>query len=245
MSACLALHGLGGGPYEFGGLLDQLRSRSIVVDAPVLPGHEGPGPFMGRAGWPEWTQMAADRFESLASGGRPVTILGFSTGATLALWLAGRYPVDRMVLMAPFLGVRHLARLPVPTDRYLRGIARVLPHVPRRTPAVRDRQGRRTIRDAELFRTFSLKAAVSALELIEQVKPTVAGIDAPTLILQGRHDSVVEPAGAAWLFDHLGSPDKRIEWLERSDHLIAIDHDRETVAAMAAAWLAMAGPPPL
>lgn len=237
MSTCLALHGLGGGPYEFGGLLDRLRGRSISVAAPVLPGHEGPGPFMGRAGWPEWTGLAAGSFERLAADGKPVSVLGFSTGATLALWLASRYPVDRLVLMAPFLGVRHLAKLPVPTVGYLRGIARLLPHVPRRSPAVRDRQGRQTIREAELFRTFSLKAAVSALELIEQVKPTVPTITAPTLVLQGRHDSVIEPAGASWLFDRLGSVHKRFEWLEQSDHVIALDHDREAVADLADAWL--------
>ncbi|MFO0956495.1 MAG: alpha/beta fold hydrolase [Isosphaeraceae bacterium] len=238
MSACLALHGLGGGPYEFGDLLDRLRGRSIEVRAPVLPGHEGPGPFMGRAGWPEWTGLASEAFESLARIGRPVSVLGFSTGATLALWLASRYPVDRLVLMAPFLGVRHLARLPVPTDRYLRGIARILPHVPRRTPAVRDRIGRRAIREAEAFRTFSLRATVSALELIQQVKPTVPSIRTPTLILQGRHDSVVDPAGASWLYDHLGSPRKQLRWLERSDHLIALDHDREAAADLADDWLA-------
>ena len=79
------------------------------------------------------------------------------------------------------------------------------------------------------FRTFSLASTVSALALIERVKPTVGAITAPTLILQGKRDTVVEPSGAVWLVDHLGSEDKRLVWFARSDHLLAWDHDRESV----------------
>ena len=79
------------------------------------------------------------------------------------------------------------------------------------------------------FRTFSLAAAISALELIEEVKPTVPSIMIPTLILQGRRDTVVEPRDATWLHDHLGATRKALVLLDRSDHLLAFDRDREEV----------------
>ena len=52
---------------------------------------------------------------------------------------------------------------------------------------------RRWASSADRFRTFNVNAAVSALELIDLVKPLVPGITTPTLIIQGKLDSVVEP----------------------------------------------------
>ena len=44
--SCLALHGLGGGPYEIGPLIDALEADGLRVDAPILPGHEPKSPVM-------------------------------------------------------------------------------------------------------------------------------------------------------------------------------------------------------
>jgi carboxylesterase len=44
--SCLVLHGLGGGPYELNPLIEALEADGLRVSAPVMPGHEGPGPVM-------------------------------------------------------------------------------------------------------------------------------------------------------------------------------------------------------
>ena len=46
LPSCLVLHGLGGGPYELAPLVADLEAAGLQVSAPVLPGHEGPGPMM-------------------------------------------------------------------------------------------------------------------------------------------------------------------------------------------------------
>ncbi len=83
---------------------------------------------------------------------------------------------------------------------------------------------------------LSLKATLSALELIDHVQPLVSSIRTPTLILQGKLDTVVDPAGASWLMDHLGSPEKRFVRFAKSDHLLALDHDGDQVVAVAVAF---------
>ena len=42
--ACLVLHGLGGGPYELQPLIAALEAAGLQVLAPIMPGHDGPGP---------------------------------------------------------------------------------------------------------------------------------------------------------------------------------------------------------
>jgi carboxylesterase len=183
--------------------------------------------------WADWAAMAAAAFDELAAREQPIAVLGFSTGAMLALHLSAHHGVARLVLLAPFLAIRYAALFPLPPISYLRHVAKVLPNLPRHGPAVRDPHMRRWAAAAASFRTFSIPAAFSALELIDEVKPLVPRITAPSLIIQGALDTVVEPSGAAWLHQHLGSAEKSLITLPRSDHLVALDREREQVISLA------------
>ena len=230
--ACLLLHGLGGGPYELRPLITALQAEGLRVSAPVLPGHEGPGSVMPASHWRDWVAAAESAFDELADGGAPVVVIGFSTGATLALYLAGRKPVARQVLMSPFLAIRYTGLIPLRPASYLRHLAMVMPDLPRRPPAVRDPQMRRWASETDRFRTFNLNAALSALEMIDLVKPIVPEVTIPTLIIQGKLDTVVEPGNASWLHRHLGATQKDLVFLHHSDHLVALDREREQVIAL-------------
>jgi carboxylesterase len=227
---CLLLHGLGGGPYELGRLPEALREAGFHVHAPILPGHEGPGPQMPDSRWEDWLATAHRAYEQLVSSiGRPAVVLGFSTGATLGLRLAVDQQLAGLVLLAPFLAIRFSGLVPLRPVSYLRRLAQFVPQLPRRPPAVRDARMRRWAAGQDPFKTFSLGATVSALELIESVTPRVGEITVPCLLQQGKLDTVVVPANAAWLYKHLGSERKRLAWYVRSDHLLALDRQRSVV----------------
>jgi carboxylesterase len=230
--SCLLLHGLGGGPYELEPLIEALKADGIRVASPIMPGHEGPGPLMPASNWRDWARSVESAFDDLASGGRPVAVIGFSTGATLALHLASRRPVTRQVLLAPFLAIRYSGLIPLRPATYLRALARFIPNLRRRAPAVRDREMRRWAAGIDRFRTFNVNAAISALELIDTVRPLVPAIKVPTLIIQGRLDSVVEPSRASWLHQHLGASEKTLVVLRSSDHLVSLDRERDRVIAL-------------
>jgi carboxylesterase len=230
--ACLVLHGLGGGPYELMPVIAALEAVGVRVVAPCMPGHEGPGPVMPDSSWREWVAAVQSAFDSLVAEGAEVVVVGFSTGATLALHLASERPVARQVLLAPFLAIRYSTLIPLRPSSYLRQLARLVPNLPRRGPAVRDPEMRRWAAGTDRFRTFNVNAAVSALELIDLVKPRVSEITIPTLIIQGKLDSVVEPGNAAWLYEHLGATQKTMIMLPLSDHLIALDRERDRVVAL-------------
>jgi carboxylesterase len=229
--SCLFLHGLGGNRFELAPLIASLERAGCSLRTPVLPGHAVTGPIMPASTWPEWIEAAEASFDELAALGRPVVVVGFSTGATLALLLATRRPVSRLVLLAPFLAIKFGGLIPFHPSIMIRPLARILPDLPRRPAPVRDPEARRRLDSVERFQTFSLRATLSALDLIDRVKPLVPTIRTPTLILQGRRDTVVDPPGAAWLARHLGSSVKPLLYFERSDHLLALDYERDRVIA--------------
>ena len=235
--SCLVLHGLGGGPYELSPLIAALEAEGVWVSAPVLPGHEGPGPVMPASCWRDWADAAESAFDELAARGQTVVVIGFSTGATLALYLTSRRRVASLVLLAPFLAIRYTSWLPVRPATVLGPLAAVIPNLPRRRPAVRDREMRRLASSSDRFQTFSLLATLSALKLIDVVKALVPRITTPTLIIQGQLDTVVDPGGASWLHRHLLSTNKTIVRLPRSDHLVALDVERDQVIAATKAFV--------
>ncbi len=239
--SCLILHGLGGGPYELAPLIAAIENVGLLVAAPVLPGHDGPGPTMPSSKWTDWATKAEAAFDELAAAGGRVAVIGFSTGATLALYLASRKAVVRQVLMSPFLAIRYTGLIPLRPASYLRHLAQLIPDLPRRPPAVRDPEMKRWAAGTDRYRTFNLHAALSALELIDLVKPLVPAITTPTLIIQGRLDTVVEPANATWLCQNLGAEEKTMISLHHSDHLVALDRERDRVIQTVLEFLQHAG----
>jgi carboxylesterase len=62
-------------------------------------------------------------------------------------------------------------------------------------------------------------------------------IQQPVLIFQGQRDTSVDPQAAQILYDHVGSADKELVWLEQSGHNLLVDAEREAVWARSYEWM--------
>jgi carboxylesterase len=225
--AVLCLHGLGGGPYEMRPLAPLLLNLGWTVEAIAYPGHDQPGPKMPNSRWEDWYQAAETAFDRLAQSHAQVVVIGFSTGCPLALRLALQRSIGGLVLLSPFMAiVRPAAWLPS-AEQLLPWVYPLLKEVPRSALAIADPEGRAAADRVAPYRSFHLGAVQSALALIQQVRPRLGEITVPTLIVQPKRDRVVNPQGALYLFESLGSSSKRLCWLEKSDHILTLDYDRE------------------
>jgi carboxylesterase len=64
-------------------------------------------------------------------------------------------------------------------------------------------------------------------ELITDVREHVDLIYAPTFVVQGRHDDVINPKSADIIIDAIESPVKKIKWYEESGHVITLDKEKD------------------
>lgn len=178
--------------------------------------------------WEDWYETASNAYAALLERFRIVHLVGFSTGATLSLKLAGdRLVRGKLVLLAPFVRVYKPPALPVAPERLVRTLA-FIRNVPSRAPPMRDRTVQREIARCSTFRTHNLDATRSAFELISLAMAGAANVNVPSLVIQGANDTVVDPSGSRDVVSLLPEP-TRLLWVERSDHLVTMDVERPLV----------------
>jgi len=236
--ACLLLHGLGGGAYEMQLLGEYLHQQGLDVQGINYPGHDQPASKMPVSTWRQWYDHALETYQKLAQKYSSISVIGFSTGCPLGLYLAANNPVQQLVLLSPFMAIKHEWYYLLRPEVYLFSIiGQMLDNLPRLRLPIRDKVMRQVAEEVVFFKTFNLPSVKSAIELINLVKPLLPQINVPTLIIQSPRDTVVDPDGARFIYQQLGSHTKKLYWLQESDHIILLDSEREDVFGQIAAFL--------
>jgi len=214
---------------------EYLHQQGFTVQGINYPGHDQPLTKMPDSRWQEWYEHIVENYQKLVQKYTNVSIIGFSTGCPLALYLAANNPVKHLVLLSPFLAIRHEWYYLLRPEVLLFSLGYFLSDVPRlrgwRRLPVWDKVMQQAIEEVAYFQTFNLATVRSAIELINRVKPLLPQIDVPTLIIQSPKDRVVDPEGARIIYQQLGSKKKKLYWLQESDHIISLDIEREIVFA--------------
>lgn len=233
--ACLMLHGLGGGPYEMQFLGEFLHQQGLTVQGIVYPGHDRPGK-MPYSRWQDWYAHSMRAYRDLAHTHERVSLIGFSTGCPLGLYLASEYPVSKLVMLAPYFWLRHRQYYGIPAETLVKLLGWLIRDIPRGLP-VFDPEMRKLSLSVIDCKTFNVPSVGSAMALINSVKFRLPELQNPILIIQPRKDTVVDPAGAAYLYDQIGSADKTIHWLNDSNHIVTLDRERLQVYEMVGNFL--------
>ena len=117
----LLLHGLTDSPYSMHALATIYERAGFAVIAPRLPGHGTVPAALLDVRWQDWSavvRIAMRELRARVGAGKPVHIVGYSTGGALALDYAldalddARLPApQQIVLVSPMIGLRPLASL--------------------------------------------------------------------------------------------------------------------------------------
>ena len=236
----LILHGFGDTPESVTTVARRLHAGGWTVRAPLLAGHGRDLPTFARSRATDWVDSARDTLTALRATGGRVAIIGQSLGAALAVVLAAELARDAtaLVLLAPYLGV--------PAN--VRWGARLAPLLALATPYLSSNGGARSIHDP-VARAASRGPGVVTPGLVRELARAVAWgrtalphVGAPTLVIASRQDNRIAPHTVADVVARIGSavadaPRPGLVWLDRCGHVIAADHERDTVAEHTAGWL--------
>lgn len=190
-TAVLLVHGFAASPWEMRPLADYLYHLGFATLAVRLPGHgTTPEDLAGRR-WEDWLDTSLQSFDLLASCFQRVYAAGLSTGSLVLLSLATHRRPAGLVLLSPYLRLRHCL---APWAGWLRWI---YPY-----------QERTLSRD--IARHYYLRRPLAGVHQINRLIRSVAAnlneIRVPVLAIHGEGDRTVDINSGQRLVERLGSP---------------------------------------
>jgi len=226
----MCVHGFTGTPFEVRYLGEQIAAAGYHVRGPRLPGHGTSLDDLDATTWRDWTDAVEHCFDTLAAQCARVAVVGQSLGGLLALHLAARRPEVACVvsLAAPLwldgLG-RYVGRL-AERGMFDRWSSR-LRRVPKFSGSdVRDEAARAA---NPCYDAIPLKALGQLLRFMPVVDEALPRITQPTLVMHASQDHTAPVACAYRIASRAHA--RRLRILPRSYHLIAVDVERDIVAA--------------
>jgi carboxylesterase len=215
----LLLHGLTGTPGEVEPLGNYLAERGISTLGPWLKGHDTNPKDLAKTTWQDWAESAREAYDHLKQNCSKVFVGGLSMGADQALHLAAHVPVAGVIPMATpvrifdfrFNGIAFFRFLQWWTTSLTGGILDPAspPHV--------------------TYPYVMTKSLYDLKKFMDVVREELPRITVPALVIQGRKDSMVPPPNGELIYNSLGSASKHLLYLDRSDHVVTMDYDKQAV----------------
>jgi carboxylesterase len=234
-SAVLMIHGFANSPRDFDDLGERLREAGHPVRLVLLDGHGTRPEDFARVRPAILQDQVAREYAELAAEHPRVDVIGFSMGGSLATLLAAEAdpaPV-RLVLMAPNFGLTHRWYYLLPPERWQGLLAPFLPYVVRPSSFIQ-LNDRSRVDEIGAYRVVPREGIDTAIALGEAAgrHETLGNIRSRVLLLHAEGDLASDPRRSAAALDAMRSaPERRHVELERSNHLLMWDYDREAVAA--------------
>lgn len=242
--AVVYLHGFSASRLETAPLADQV-AQALGANAfhTRLSGHGRSSAAMAQARVQDWLADAIEAVRIGHSLGERVLVIGVSTGATLAAWLALRPEgalVDAHALISPNFGPKD-RRAELINGPWGQQIALALEGETRgRTPADPREAQAWTVR-------YPTRALFPMMALVKKVRDSdLSQFKTPVLVLYSAADQTVDPAQTEAAFARVGAPQKAIVPVRYSQsqgqHVLAGDiKDPQATAPMAAAIVSWVG----
>lgn len=194
-AAALLVHGFSASPWEMQALGEHLAAAGFTVLGVRLPGHGTTPEDLGGTSWQQWLKSVTDGYALLARQGKRVYGVGQSAGALLLICLSAQRPLAGVVLLSPFLRLRHPL---APWAGWLRHFYPIQRRImePALAPHYYDRR--------------PLNSIAEVVRLLRQVRRIVPEVTAPTLLLSAKGDQTADPDSAIELFRLLGGYPRRL-----------------------------------
>ncbi len=227
-TACLLIHGFTASPQEMRGLGQYLHAQGYTVLGVRLAGHATTPGDMAHMRWEDWVASTEDGWHLLRSAGfERIVVVGLSMGGAIALLLASYLPAQGVVSMAaPY-------EIHVPWRERFWAIFR--PLVPKKPGKVFSPEG---FVGRVAYPVMPARSVFELEILLHTLRQALPRVTVPALVMHSVNDDFVLPSNAEAIFAALGSPQKRLVWVENSSHVITLDAARDQVYRETAAFIA-------
>jgi len=177
--------------------------------------------------------------------GLPIFVMGESLGGCVAARVAERsVDIAGTVLLAPMLSLdqvraKPINRLLLPISGCMSALLPTL-RVAHKDVHIEPRQEKHYNADP-LNEQGMIRARVAfeCLEAVDRARANVSRISKPIFILHSKNDTMTDPSGSQFLYDNVGTEDKRFEFLDFKHlwHALPMEPGNSEILAMVLDWL--------
>jgi carboxylesterase len=219
-TACLLIHGFTGAPKEMRWMGEYLANQGYTVLGIRLAGHATQPADLIRTRWQDWLTSVEDGYNLLRSDYTRLFVCGLSMGGILSLLFAARFPVNGVIAMSTPYDLNDWRQ------RYLKLIHWFIPRVAKGPPDWRNPEA---ARDHVDYPAYPTRAILEVRYLLAEMRRALPQVNVPVLLVHSRQDSGVLPENMQQIYNHLGTSDKQMLWVENSGHVITREPERQLV----------------
>jgi len=230
----ILLHGFVGSPYDFQPLVGPLTDIGYRVVAPVLPGQSRKTPAWdrGELGADALVRWARDLIAAETErAGRPPVLVGFSMGGALAILAAEAGGIDRLVLLAPYLGLPVADDAATATAEAMQWAVPIIPKTQR--GQINDPAGYDRYEPGSYM--LSVAGFLRLQTLAERARVAARHITVPTLVVYAPGDSVADAEDIRAVAAEM--PGATVLSADASDHVLLFDYDGPAVVEAVVSFL--------
>ncbi|MBN2146782.1 MAG: alpha/beta fold hydrolase [Anaerolineales bacterium] len=218
---CLLIHGFTGAPKEMRWMGEDLNRRGYTVLGVRLAGHATRAQDMARVRWQDWVASVEDGYHLLRGAVDQVFLAGLSMGGVLSLYLAARLPVAGLMTMAtPYA---------LPQDWRIKHLGWLHRIQPTYHPGPPDWHNLQAEQDHIHYKSYPSRGIVELRDLLAEMRASLPQVHVPALLVHSHQDQAVHPENMEHIYQHIGSADKQMLWVNDSGHVIPREPERQRV----------------
>lgn len=212
----ILVHGYMAAPEEIQPLAEFLYQNGYTVYGARLRGHGTAPEDLASQNWHEWYESVNRAYIIMKNTMKSFAIIGFSTGAGLALLQAANKPGR----FAGVISINGPARLQDSSAKY----SPVVVGWNKLLSVLHMRRGKKefVVNDPENphinYSRNPVRGVYELERLMKYVKSRLPEVQAPVLVIQGSDDPVVNPVSGTELFSRLGSANKQLIRISADHH---------------------------
>jgi len=232
---CLLVHGLTGSPKEMQELGRYLNKLGYTVIGIRLSGHATIPEDMTRVRWNDWMINLEDGWSFLKSylntknKESKIFLAGLSLGGVLSLIFAStaytvKFPIHGVISMSAPYAFKPDIRISA-----MGLLQHVLPVIPKDSKEILREE---SIPGHVSYSVIPTRGVVEIKKLLAELPRSLPTVLIPTLLLHARTDTdnkFLEPDSMLKIYQHLGTKEKLMYWVESGGHNMLIDVARYEV----------------
>jgi carboxylesterase len=223
---CLVTHGFTGTPKEMRWLGKYLNRQGYTVCGIRLNGHATQPPDMIRSRYQDWLLSVEDGYDLLHSCTDQIILLGLSMGGLLSLTSAAFLDVKGVVAMSTPYNMP--VKSPFPMGM-IKVISLVKPYLKKSETPDSGWFDKASFAQHVSYPENPLRSGVELSLLIDAMHQALPQVKVPVLLIHSHDDDYVLQGSMQNIYDHLGTQNKQMMWVEGSGHVITEEPQREKV----------------